>query len=119
MKELKVTLDYVSLTGDYYFNIKCGNKEVGEIELMDFPDSYTISIKAYTSFLTLYKNKMDDAINSLFEQLYDYIETNMFTVFEDKSLLLLEDEIIANRYAITHNLKKVPRYCGFYLYEKK
>jgi hypothetical protein len=116
MENLKIILNYVSLTDDFYFDIKYNNKEIGQIELMNYPDSYTISIKAYTSFLISCKGKMDDAINSLFEQLCDYIEANMFTLFEDKQFLLLEDEIIANRYAITHNLRKVPRYCGFYLW---
>ena len=114
-----LNLDYVSLGGDIYFEI-LDNKErqIGEIEIMDFPDSYTVCIKPYKESFGLNKKELYKALDFLFEELFNEIKNNVLIFFEEKHVLLLENDLI-NDYAKFHNLEKVPRYCGYFLYKKE
>lgn len=116
---MKLVLDYVSLEGDIYFEIRRKkNEQIGEIEVMNFPDSYTVSVKAYKEFFGLKETQIDVALDCLFEDLFNTIESNVLIFFENKHVLLLENDI-ANRYAKKHKLEPVPRYCGYFLYKKE
>ena len=114
--DLKLVVDYISINDDVYLDIKKGNKKIGEIEIMNDMDCYAISVISYADFHIAFNNKMDDAIELLFELINSYIQSSTRVDPFNKQVLLVEDENIASRYAINHDLKRVPRYCGFYLY---
>ena len=95
---IELVLDYVTMDNDLFFDINSGNKKVAEMSISNDLDSYVIMI------------------NELFEKIYDFIEQYDLIDQYDKPVLLLEDEDIASRYAINNDLRRVPRYCGFYLY---
>lgn len=113
---IELVLDYVTIDNDLFFDINSGNKKVAEMSISNDIDSYVIMLKAYTDFHLKYQKCMDDAINELFEKIYDFIEQYNLVDQYNKPVLLLEDEDIASRYAINNDLRRVPRYCGFYLY---
>ncbi len=116
---MKLELDYVSLSGDIYFEIlNEKEQQIGEVEVMDFPDSYTVSIKAYKESFGLDKEQLNKALIVLFEDLFNTIEDNVLIFFEDKHVLLLDNDLV-NGYAQQHNLEKVPRYCGYFLYKRE
>ena len=111
---MKLVFEYLTLNDVMHFNIMNDNKQVGELYAIKNLDCYVIQAKPYVDFY-LINQKLDDKLNELFENLFEIIDVDPF-FDSDLPILLLEDESIANRYAIVHNLRKVPRYNGFYLY---
>ena len=109
---MNIELEYKTLNDVSLFKIMNDNRQVGEFYITEWDDSYTLSFKVYVDFY-LIKQGLDDKLDVLFNNIFKYTATELDS---NKPLLLLEDESIANRYAITHNLRKVPRYNGFYLY---
>lgn len=109
---MNIELEYKTLNDVRLFKIMNDNRQVGEFSITEWDDSYTLSFKVYVDFYLINKG-LDDKLDVLFNNIFKYTATELDS---NKPLLLLEDESIANRYAITHNLRKVPRYNGFYLY---
>ena len=116
MNNMQLVVDYISIDNDIYLDIKNGNKKIGEIEIMNDMDCYAVSIESYADFHIAFHNKMDSAIDFLFGLIYSYMQSTSCIDPFSKQVLLVEDENIASRYAINHNLKRVPRYNGFYLF---
>lgn len=96
----------------YVFNIIDNNKELGELIIDDNDDYYIIQIEANDSFYTYDTNhSTNQKVNEVFIELDNWIhQNNLF----DKPYLLAEDERVANYYAVTHNLIRVPRWYGWY-----
>ena len=116
MTNLRLVQQYVSLDGDVFLDINKGQKKVGEITISNDMDCYVVMTNAYTDFHIAYSDKMDNTIDFLFGLIFSYIQSSSYVDPFNKQVLLLEDENIASRYAINHDLKRVPRYCGFYLF---
>lgn len=116
---MELRLDYITLDGDLDFDILLNNHKVGQLTISNDYDSYIVMAKAFTDFYIYGRGKIDTNLEILFNNLYDYIDNHPNQVdLSQKPLLLLEDECIGNRYAITHNLARVPRWCGYYLKEQ-
>jgi hypothetical protein len=96
----------------YVFNITDNNKILGELNIDDYEDYYVIQIEANDDFYTYDNNhSTNQKVNQVFIELDNWIQNN--NLF-DKPYLLAEDERVANYYAVTHNLIRVPRWYGWY-----
>lgn len=116
MENMNLVVDYISIDDDVYLDINKGQRKIGEITISNDLDCHIVMIKAYSDFHIEYNQKIDKAIDHLFSLIYSYIQSSSFIDPFNKQVLLLEDENIANRFAINNDLKRVPRYCGFYLF---
>lgn len=113
---MELVLDHITVDGDVDFDILLNNNKVGQLTISNDYDCYIVMAKAFVEFYTCEKSKIDANLEILFENLYDFINKHSEIVnLHEKPLLMLEDESIANRYAATHNLSRVPRWCGYYL----
>ena len=109
MNAINLALDYAHSNGDILFNLKFEDDVVGELELMHFDDSYTTTIRSDIIF-------SDEVIDNVFEQLYKFIDYNVDVLLKNKPFYLLDIDDNSVNYANYKNLRKVPRYCGYYLY---
>ena len=96
----------------YVFDIVDNKTILAELVIDDNDDYYIIRIEANENFYMYNtKNLTNQKVNQIFIELNNWIkEHNLF----DKPLLLAEDENIANYYATTHSLMRVPRWYGYY-----
>ena len=116
MENMNLVVDYISMDDDVYLDINKGQRKIGEITISNDLDCHVVMIKAYSDLHIEYNKQMDKAIDHLFSLIYSYIQSSSFIDPFNKQVLLLEDENIANRFAINNDLRRVPRYCGFYLF---
>ena len=116
---MELRLDYITLDGDLDFDIILNTHKVGQLTISNDYDSYIVMARAYADFHIYGRGKIDTHLEVLFNDLFNFVEKHPELVdLSQKPLLLLEDENIGNRYAITHDLLRVPRWCGFYLKEQ-
>ena len=112
---MELRLEYI-MEGYIELDIMNGTTKVGEMTISNNYDCYTVSAKADYNFHIVNKGKVDDNLKLLFEDLLGFIRKHPELMdINEKPLLLIEDEVIVNRYAIVNNLERVPRFCGFYL----
>jgi hypothetical protein len=110
--------EYETIDGDYIFDIVNDKRKIGELILENNYDAYVIKATAYTDFYILNKDmSVNQKVNAVFESLDTILE--QLDLDYDKPILLAEDESIANYYAIQNNLRKVPRWYGFYYEEEE
>ena len=116
MKLSNFNLDVLSNT--IYFSVldKTNNKYIADLEIWEEEDCYVVSFHSTDNFKHLYKTNIDDRLYDFFFELKRLIITGEINGIDSnkKQVLLLEDEVIANRYAVVNELQRVPRYCGFY-----
>ena len=89
------------------------NREVGELEVMDFPGFYSIACEANDNFAYLYGQDLDNRLYMFFTELKMAIIVGEYGL-EDKPVYLQADDHIASRYAIVNCLERIPRYDGYY-----
>jgi hypothetical protein len=111
---MKLELKYVSVDG-LEFNVMDDNKQIGEAILMENSDSYVLSFEMYKNNFKAMDIYPMHKINEMMNQFIEYFKKNIFTLFKDLPVLLLEERQIVNRYAMEHDLQRVPRFCGYYL----
>ncbi len=116
MKLSNFKLDVLSNTMCFSVLDMNNNNTVAELEIWEEEDCYVMSFQATDDFKYLYKTNIDDRLFDFFSELKRLIVTGEINGIDSnkKQVLLLEDEVIANRYAIVNDLQRVPRYCGFY-----
>lgn len=114
---MRLELEYVS-PDNIEFKLMNDNVQIGEVTLMSNVDCYVVSFELFkhkfkaTEIYPMYK------IDRVMNQLMEYFNDNLFVLFEDLPVLLLEERFIADRYAMEHDLQRVPRFCGYYLMNK-
>ena len=89
------------------------NREIGELEIMDFPGFYSIACEANDNFGYLYGQDLDNRLYMFFTELKMAIIVGEYGL-EDKPVYLQADDHIASRYAIVNCLERIPRYDGYY-----
>lgn len=116
MNNLNLVQKHISLDNDVFLDINKREEKIGEITISNDLDCYVVMINAFKEFNIEYENNMDNAIDHLFRLIFSYIQAYSHIDPFKKPVLLLEDANVASKYAVKHDLKKVPRYCGFYLF---
>lgn len=110
---IDLVLDYITMENNLFFNILYKDKKLGEVCITNDSDCYVVMIDAYKDFR---KKHYDDRTEALFDKIFYFVDHYDFIDRFNKPVLLLEDDYVASKYAVDHDLKRVPRYCGFYLY---
>lgn len=109
---IKLNYKGITVDGTYEFDIVDNKKVLGQLDIEDNYDYYIVRIESSNAFYTYNKkNSTNQKVNQVFESLDEWVRQNDLY---DKPMLLAEDEKIANYYAATHNLIRVPRWYGFY-----
>ena len=100
---------------------KNSHKIVGEIEILDLPDGYTISCKANSYYKQLINKDVNERLEALFADLKYQIEMGYFNTIDltNKSVYLLADDYIGSRYGIVNELQRIPRSSAFYFIRKE
>lgn len=111
---MRLELKQVSVYGLEYY-IMDNNEQIGEAMLMENSDCYVFSIELFEHEFKATKIYPMHEIDKMMDQLIEYFNDNLFTLFKNLPVLLLEERFIADRYAMEHNLQRVPRFCGYYL----
>ena len=93
------------------------HRVVGEMEIIDLPDGYTISCKANNNFNKL--KDIDNKLEMLFNDLKFHIDKGELNYLKTKNIYLLADEHIGSRYGITNELQRIPRSAAFYFIRKE
>ena len=110
--------EYETIDGDYIFDIVYNKRKVGELIFENNYDAYVIKATAYSDFYIFGKDiSVNQKVNTVFESLDIILE--QLDLDHGKPILLAEDKSIANYYAIQNNLRKVPRWYGFYYEEEE
>lgn len=103
-----LTINLYDKKDDYFF---------GYIDIIINSDCYIISgrvnkfeIDAEIDLLLTRKRKLAEIFDTIKEQFLN----GEIGLPLDRKVLILEDELISRDYIKSANLKKVPRYCGYY-----